>query len=193
MIDQLAQEDSNRPVVFLEYYAPTAPYSRYGRFWAAYNRSYATYPNVIADSGHQVSSGPVDYYHVYKSMVDAELSRPARAAIQAAWQRDGDKARFTIQLTNQSGGSLSLSNGATVHAIVYEDAHAGVTGRYVRSAVATAITPQLADGATSTFTLETGDLTGVTWDHLHYLALADYRPGGSTGAYDMLQAAWALP
>jgi uncharacterized repeat protein (TIGR01451 family) len=41
------------------------------------------------------------------------------------------------------------------------------------------------------FTLETAELSGVDWDRIHPIVLADYRPGGSSGAYDMLQAASA--
>ena len=50
----------------------------------------------------------------------------------------------------------------------------------------------LASGASATFTLETPDLTVVDWNKLHYVALVDYRPV-SGSAYDMLQAAVALP
>jgi hypothetical protein len=74
---------------------------------------------------------------------------------------------------------------------VYEDAHVGATDRIVRAAVSTGIFPELAHGATMTFTLET-ELSGVNWDKVHPLVLADYRPSSTSGAYDMLQAAFAL-
>jgi hypothetical protein len=50
-------------------------------------------------------------------------------------------------------------------------------------------------GHLATFILETGDLTGVDWTRLHYLALVDYQPGGVAllEPYDVLQAAIALP
>jgi hypothetical protein len=34
----------------------------------------------------------------------------------------------------------------------------------------------------------TSDLSGVVWDNLRSVVMADYRPGGTSGAYDMLQA-----
>jgi len=150
---------------------------------------------VMVDSGNQISDRSVssDYYNTYKAMVDAALARPPKATIQAQSQRVGNKLRFDIQLTNLSGVTLSSGNSATVNAIVYEDAHVGVTDRYVRAVVSTGISPDLANGATGTFTLETAELSGVDWDKIHSVVLADYRPGGSLGAYDMLQAASATP
>lgn len=149
-------------------------------------------PLVMVDSGHQISNGHVDYYNTYKAMVEDELVRLAQAEIEAQCQRIGDTLHFDIQLTNLSGVTLSgSSNSATVHAIVYEDAHVGVTDRIVRAAVSTSIFPALAHGETMTFTLET-ELSGVDWDKIHSVVLADYRPGGSSGAYDLLQAAFAV-
>jgi hypothetical protein len=125
-------------------------------------------------------------------MVDAELTRPAQAYIQASCWRVQDRLRISGQITNLSGVALSSSgNGATIHAIVYEDAHVGVTDRYVRDAPSIPIASGLANGGTTTFTLETTDLAGVDWDKLHAVVLADYRPAGSSGPYDMLQAARA--
>jgi hypothetical protein len=127
-------------------------------------------------------------------MVDAELARAPEAAIEARWWRDGDKARFSVELTNQGGTTLSTAaNDATVHAVVYEDTQVGTTDRYARAAVSTGVATPLAPGASATFSLETAGLTGVDWEQLHFLVLVDYRPGGASGAYDMLQAAVALP
>lgn len=148
----------------------------------------------MVDSGNQITHGYEDFYNVYKAMVDIALARPAQADITATWQRVGDKVRFDVRLTNLSLVTLSSSsNSATVHAIVYEDAHVADTDRFVRATVSTDITSSLAPGATASFVLETADLSGVNWDKLHFIVLADYRPGGASGAYDMLQAAVALP
>jgi hypothetical protein len=194
VVDQLAAEYASRPVVFLEYYVFGDFPFREDRFWAAHGSGSASFPLVIVDSGNQVVDGPVDYHTVYSQMVDAAMARPAKATIQATQQRIGNRVQFTVQVQNQSGVILSSdSNSATVHAIVYEDAHVGVTNRYVRAAVASTITSPLASGATASFTLETADLTVIDWNKLHYIALADYRPAGLSGPYDMLQAAWALP
>jgi hypothetical protein len=191
----LAQDYAGQPVVFIEYDADNAPGSRYGLWWAAFSGGTTVYlPLVMVDSGHQISNGPVDFYNVYKAMVDTELVRPAQAEIQASWWRTGDKVGFYIQVKNLSTVALSSSsNSAAVHAIVYEeDVPARDTHRFGRAAVSTDIS-NLAPNATATYTLETSDLTGVNWDKLHFIVLVDYRPSGSVGAYDMLQAAVALP
>lgn len=144
---------------------------------------------VMVNSGHQISYGSVSFYNVYKGMVDEELARSPKADIRASWGRVGNRMRVSGQITNLSGVTLSSSgNGATIQAIVYEDAQVGVTHRYVHAAPSTPIASGLASGATMTFTLETADLTGVRWDKLHAVVLADYRPAGSSGPFDMLQA-----
>jgi hypothetical protein len=193
VVEQLAQDYAGQPVVFLEYDVDNAPGSRYGRWWAAHGSGSVTLPLVMVDSGNQISNGYVSFYNVYKAMVDTALARPAQAEIEAYWLRTGNRVVFYIQVTNLSAVTLSSSsNSATVHAIVYENAHVRLTNRFVRAAVSTDIS-SLAPGATDTFMLETSELSGVNWDKLHFIALADYRPSGSSGAYDMLQATVALP
>ena len=66
-----------------------------------------------------------------------------------------------------------------------------MTSRYVRAATSTRITAPLGAGATTSFTLETSLPSTVNWSKLHCLAMVDYRPGGTSGVYDMLQAAIA--
>jgi len=190
VVDQLAGDYAAQPVVFLEQDVDHPVGSRIGRWWAAYSGSGPVYlPLVMADSGYQMSNGSVSFYNVYKGMVDAELTRSSQAYIDASCWRVGNRVRVCGRMTNLSGVTLSSSgNGATIHAIVYEDAHVGVTNRYVRAAPSTAIASGLANGGTMTFTLETTDLTGVNWDKLHTVVLADYRPAGSSGPYGMLQA-----
>jgi uncharacterized repeat protein (TIGR01451 family) len=153
----------------------------------------------MVDSGVYISNGYLgDSAHdTYKAMVDAELARPAQAEIVALAQRVGNSFHFEGQLTNLSGATLSSSNSATIHAIVYEE-HTPedpnvdhITGRIVRAAVSSPIS-SLAHNATASFVLDTAELsTVVDWDKVHTVVLADYRPGGSSGAYDMLQAAMA--
>jgi hypothetical protein len=136
----------------------------------------------------------VDYHAVYSGMVDQELARPPEAEIIASYARVGDRIRADIGLTNLSGVPLSVErNEAAVHLIVYEDRHVGQTGRIVRAAPWAEITTELAPSGTMTLTLETPDLSGVDWSKLHVIALADYRPGGESGPYNMLQAAIASP
>ncbi len=146
----------------------------------------------MADSGNQISNGPISYYDVYKAMVDNEMARLAQAEIQAYWWRTGNKAAFYVQVKNLTSVTLSSTNFAKVYAIVYEDAKINVTNRFARSVVSQIIT-NLAPNATATFNLESPELSGVNWAKLHFVVLVDYLPSGSTGAYDMLQAAIAAP
>jgi hypothetical protein len=181
-------------VVFIEYPVDSAPYSRNSRFWAAHGGGSVYLPEIIVDSGHRFTNGPEDYYSVYQGMVDAELTRPAEAEIAGVWWRDGDTVQFTVRLTNLSGVLLSEArNGAAVHAVVYEDAHVADTDRFARAAVSVPVSADLAPGAAADFALATPALSGVNWDKLHFVVLADYRPAGTSGAYDMLQAAFARP
>ncbi len=205
VVDQLAAEyaAAGQPVVFLEQNVDSPLGSRKDRWWAAHGSGgVVSLPLIMVSSGHQISNGYLgaSAHDTYKAMVDSELARPAQAEITATSTRTGNKVRFQIQLKNLAGVSLSSGNAATVHAIVYEE-HVPVdpytdhiTGRIVRAAQASSITSTLANGATANFMLETADLTNVVdWNKIHAIVLADYRPGGTTGAYDMLQTVPADP
>jgi hypothetical protein len=190
VVDKLAQEYADQNVVFLEYYVNADFGSRVNRWWAAFGGGQAYLPLVMVDSGNQITNGYEDFYKIYKDMVDASVVRLAQATLEAYTWRDGNKVGFYAQVENLSGVTLSPSNNATVHGIVYEDIHAGATDRYVRAAVSTGIT-NLSPNGFATFTMETSDLEGVNWDKLHFIVLVDYKPQGSS-SYDMLQAVQAI-
>ncbi len=188
---RLANDYSSKPVLFVEQDVDHSVGSRQDRWWAAFTGTTATLPLVMADSGHGIGNGSVDFYTVYKAMVDRELAREPAAEIESASSRVGNRLRFSGWITNRSGVTLSAArNGATVHALVYEqDGAVGSTGRVVRAAVEFPLSQDLAQGAAVSFALETPDLAPVNWDNLHSVVLADYRPGSPTGPFDMLQAA----
>ena len=154
----------------------------------------------MVNSGHHFADGSIafpnvstsKYYDAYKSMVEAELRRPPEAEVDAFSERVGNHLEFTIWVTNRSDKTLlAWDNGATVNAIVYEDKRVILTNRFVRAAADESISSELPPGETAVFTLETSELSGVIWDNLHAVTFVDYRPGD--GAYDMLQAAVAVP
>jgi hypothetical protein len=183
-------------VLFLEqaYYSPLG--ARLNRWWAAYGGGGSVYfPLVMADSGHQYSTGPVAYHDVYSQMVTTELARSSGADMWVLATRVGNHYSARVRVRNRSGVTLSSSNSATLHLLAYEDVHAGVTNRMVRAAAYTAIT-NLADGASTVISIDTADLTPVDWSHVHVVAMVDYVPAGGT-RYDMLQAArapsWMTP
>ncbi|MBN1535693.1 MAG: hypothetical protein JW908_03090 [Anaerolineales bacterium] len=191
-IDQLAQDYHGLPVVFLEYDVDNAPYSRKIRFWYSYSGTTVMLPMIVVDSGNQIDHGYTYFYYAYKWMVDDAWTRPAQADIKAGWRRDGDKIVIYATVKNLSGETLSSSgNSAAIHAIVYEDAHVKLTDHFVRKTVEKEIS-NLSPDETGAFTLETSNLSDVVWENLHVIVLVDYRPNGSSGAYDMLQAAEAL-
>lgn len=190
VIDQLAVEYAGQPVVFIEYNWDAAPASRVNLWWEAYGGGTATLPLAMVDSGAAVYDGPFDTETVYRSMIDASLARPPLADVSATWTRIGNQVRFDVQVQNLSGVTLSPANQASVHAIVYEDAHVQYTDRFARAAISAPVS-SLGPGETGIFQLQTGNLVDVDWDKLHFLALVDYLPAGSSGAHDILQAAFA--
>ena len=187
MVDRLAEEYSDAPVVFLELNVDDPPGDRISRWWAAWGSGGSVYlPLIQVDSGHQISNGYVSFYTRYRAMVEAALQRPPLARLEVDRERVGDAFRFQVTLTNLSDATLGTANGAALHAIVYEETRVADTGRWVRAAAARPIT-SLAPGESRSYTLEV-PLTGVNWDRLHSVVLADYRPDGAGGPFDMLQA-----
>lgn len=187
MVDQLADEFSDAPVFFLEYDVDDPAGDRISRWWAAWGSGGSVYlPLIQVDSGNQISNGYVSFYDEYRAMVETALERPALARLVVDRERVGDSFSFSIELTNRSDATLSSANGAALHAIVYEETHVADTDRWVRAASWIPI-QNLPPGETGSFTIDV-PLAGVDWSKLHSVVLADYRPGGSSGAYDTLQA-----
>ncbi len=193
MVDQISLDFEEQPVVFLEQYHYDDHGDRRWRMYTAIPGPTYSWPLVIVESGNQWSEGPTDYNTTFRGLVDSELERAPTGSLSVSRQRVGDTFEFSVAVTNETGTALSSANSATVHAIVFEDAPAGVarvTDRFVRAADYTSIA-SLDDGATDTFDLVV-DLSGVTvdWGALHSVVIVDYRPGGATGPYDSVQAAF---
>jgi len=189
VVDQLADEYAGDPVVFIEYDVDNPAGNRVSRWWAAWGSGGSVYlPLIMVDSGNQISNGSVAFAQRYRAMVDAALQRPAAARLEVNRERIGNSFRFDIALTNLSGVTLSSANSATLHVIVYEEAHVGDTDRWVRAATTRSIS-NLPPGEAASFTVEIAPQGVVDWDKVHSVVIADYRPGGTTGAYDTLQAA----
>ena len=182
-------------MLFLEDNVDTPLGRRRDRWWAGYGSGGSVYlPLVMASSGHRISSGSVSFHTVYGGIVDGELLRPPQAEIEAFATRVGDVMRVYLRVVNLSPATLlAAANGATAHAVVWEDKKAHVTSRTVRAAPYREIAPPVAPGEVFTTVLDTPALAGVDWSKLHAVAFVDYRPAGATGAFDMLQAALAVP
>ncbi|MFZ6026186.1 MAG: hypothetical protein ACOYYS_00605 [Chloroflexota bacterium] len=191
-VEQLAEDYASQPVIFIEYDVDSNDFSqRESIWWTAYGGGSVTLPMVMVDSGNQINNGYVNFASVYKGMVDAALAREAQAAITATANRVGDTLHFDVDVTNRSGIPISSANAAKVWVIVYEEfASPGgerLTSRYVRAVTSVSISPELANDASGSYSLDTPALSGVDWNNLRAIVLVDYRPDGSS-AYDMLQA-----
>jgi hypothetical protein len=188
-VDALAEEFAGQPVLFLEQGYTSAVGERVSRFWAGFAGGQAYYPLTMVDSGQQVASGNADFQALYRQMVQTALARPAQAEVSARYRQVEGRVQAEVTVINGSTTTLSSANSATVHILVYEHARVLWTGRYVRGAAWTAVEETLPPGATRTFSLETDTLTVQDWSQVRVVTLVDYRPGGNTGPYDMLQAA----
>jgi hypothetical protein len=186
------QNEMSGTAVLLEYDYDAFPFGRQDRFWAT--GASATYlPLVMVGSGYRTSSGSVDYERVYRSMLDDELSRPARAEISAYWRRRNNSMRVYVEVRNLGNTELELDREASTWLIAYEDPSSeGVGLTWVRSTVQRALPYDLAPGESVTDVIDSTPMSGVSWDRMAGLVVVEDRPGGS-GAYDMLQATVALP
>ena len=195
MVDQLAVEYADRPVVFLEDNVDTPLGSRRDRWWAGYGSGGSVYlPLMMASSGHRVSTGSVSFRTVYSGIVDDELARPPQADVEAYAARVGNTMRIWVRLVNGSAATLSAAaNGATAHAIVWEDKTVHSTARTVRAAPFAEVAQAVAPGQVFAAVLDTPTLSGVDWSKLHAVAFVDYRPAAAPRADHMLPAALAAP
>ena len=130
-------------------------------------------------------------------MINASLARPVQAQFDLLRSSQaGSQLHFEGRVTNLMATSLPAT--ARVHVIVYEQ-HSALAGEHItthilRAHVSQATGVPLVPGASMTFTMDTAVLSNVVdWTKLQAVVLVDYRPGGASGAYDMLQAAMIYP
>ncbi|MGV8038625.1 MAG: hypothetical protein AB2L07_00575 [Thermoanaerobaculaceae bacterium] len=183
-------------MVFLEYYAGSSVGDRESRFVAAFGGWGFSVPEAIVGSGYRFSQGPADYYNVFRAMIEAEKARPSRADLAAWWWRAGPNTmRVYATLNNTSGVTLDpASNQAGVWGLAWErKATLGVTGMYTRDAARTSLPAPVPPGGATSVTVDLLINSFVDWNNLHPVALAEVRPGGTTGAYDALQAVVPQP
>ena len=152
-------------------------------------------PEAMIDSAHEYETGAgSDVFNVYKGMIDRSQARTATADITATYERTDNTVTIKTTMTNNSSVTLSVQNKAAVQAIVYEDYHQSKTNHAGRGSSKTDIS-YLSPGRSETFII-TVSLSGVVnYDNLHYVVLVDYKTSGTntTGVYDQLQAAIAVP
>lgn len=191
VVDQLAADYSGQNVVFIEYDVDAPLGNRLNQFFASAGGG--SLPLAMTDSGfgtHMGYEAATQYNHL-KALVDTAIARSPMGQVSGMWQRIGNHVRFTVWVTNNSGVTLSASNIATIHGIVYEDVQTQIhyTNRWGRVIGELPIS-NLPNGASGSFTIDTPDLpSGTDWSRLHSVAVVDYRPGGWTGPFDVINAA----
>ena len=200
MIDQLAQEYTNQPVVIVDYHFSIddpplflPPQARWDVIQASAEGLGLTW--TVVDSGrlyHRGAETTEEAYTAYTTMINDALTQPATAEIHAFWWLDGSTVKIMATVTNNSTITLSTDNNAGVYGIIKEDGvryETHTTEHPGLNATKTAIT-SLAPGETVTFEIEVPDINPTDWDKVQVIALVDYQtaPGEH---YDQLQAAIA--
>jgi hypothetical protein len=133
----------------------------------------------------------VDFDAVYRGMIDDELARAPRAAVTAYWRRAGDSMRAYVDVRNLGPTDLEVRRDAGIWLIAYENADTGNTGTWVQSTSVWYLPYDLEPGEGITGIIDTPPVGGLEWERMAAVVLVEDRPAG--GAYDMLQAAEALP
>lgn len=181
-------------MLFLEYDVDEDSGDRISRWYYAYEGDgLVMLPLTVVDSGVKISYGRVDFYPVYKDMVETALARPAEADVVAHWWRSGEQVEVVVRVTNLLAETLGVVNynNAALFALVYEENPIQLTGRFVH-AVETTRVVELATNETHTYHFSLLVPPGIDWNKAHVVALVDFIPHGATH-YVMLQAARAEP
>lgn len=197
MIDQLAQEYSNQPVVIVDYHFSidvpplfNPPQARWEVIQATEEGLGLTW--TVVDSGrlyHRGAETTEEAYTAYTTMIDDALAQPATAEIYAYWWLDGSSVKINAVVTNNSTITLSTENNAGVYGIVKENGvryETHTTEHPGLNAAKTAIT-NLAPGATDMFEIEIPDINPTDWDKVEVIVLVDYQTAPAAH-YEQLQA-----
>jgi hypothetical protein len=185
------QDEMAGRAVLLEYDVDSFRYGRQDRFWVS--QPSATYlPLAMVGSGYRATSGPAEFEDVFRSMLDDEAARPARAEVSAFWRRNWNYMRVYVEVRNLGSAALELDDDGSVWLIAYENAHIGHSSTWVRSTEQQSLPFDLAPGESATLVFDSPPMSGIDWDTINGLVLVEDRPTAD-GVYDMLQATHALP
>ena len=169
-ISTLQRQYAGRAVL-LEYSYDAFLTGRQDRFWAT-GVTANFLPLVMVGSGSRTSSGSTAYEQVYRSMLNAELARPPRAAIDAWWRRNGSALRVYAVATNHGEEDLAAGREAALWVIGYENGRVGHTNTWVWTTVRWALPYDLAPGESVTATIDTPPVSGPDWSRMAALVLA---------------------
>lgn len=203
MIDQIAQEYANQPVIVLDYHFSIDVPPLFNPPQARWDVIQASVPPgtplgltwTVVDSGRLYHRGASTYdeaYDNYTAMIDDALTQPAAAEIHTFWWRDGSTVKVTATVTNNSTVTLSTDNNAGVYGIVKETGmryETHTTSHPALNAAKTAISG-LEPGQTATFTIDVPDINPTDWNKIEVIVLVDYQTA-TDAPYEQLQAAIA--
>lgn len=192
-MDQLSTEYSEDEAAFVEWHSGMPSNRSYLMSEAGGDHGQYV-PEAMVDSGRllEIGAGSTPAVtEVYRGMIEDSQDRAPQADITASVNLDGNQAIFSATVTNNSSVTLSTSNNAAVHGIVYEDYRASKSNFAGRGSARTVIS-SLAPGATASYTI-TVNLTGVVDpEKLHFIVVVDYKVATGlnvdTGVYDQLNA-----
>ena len=205
MINQLAEDYANQPVVFLDYHYDLAmddgiptyfpPEARWNVIQASEEGLGLTW--AVVDSGrlhHRGAETEGEAVAAYVTMIDDALAQPARAALTASWWRSGNFVIVLATVTNNSEITLSPENNAGVHAIVKEPYDVYDTHTTIHPGLNGAIAqiPDLVPGETGTYLIVIPDIDPYDWENLEFIVLVDYQTAPGL-KFDQLQAVFAQP
>jgi hypothetical protein len=178
--------------VVLEYPVDSFPQGRLDRFWAAYTGPSPYLPIAVVGSGYDVCQGPVDYATRYRQMLEAEIVRSPRAAIQA-WSRPwGDGLQVFATARNLGAETLRTGTRPTFWLVVWEDGRIGLTKTFVRATASRALAADVPPGGTTSVTLEVPSIGTANRQRVRAVVLLDELLAGSS-RYDLLQSVVAQP
>lgn len=144
----------------------------------------------MSDSGYQISNSRVDFFRVYRSMVDRSLGRPAQADINAAFQVTGNNVNVQADITNLSPVPLSSVYNAFVHVMIAENRKVLKTGTFVHFHQAKTWGSETPVGESKLFQFTFSNVR-LNWSRSFIVVTVDYMPPG-TNVFDALQAAQAV-
>jgi len=204
VINQLAQEYANQPVVVVDYHLDILqdpplfepPQAR----WDVIQASVPPGTDLaltwtVVDSGrlyHRGAETTEEAYNAYTVMIDDALAQPATAEITAHWWLDGSTVKIRAVVTNNSTVTLSAENNAGVYGIVKENGvlyETHTTEHPGLNAAKTSIAGLL-PGQTDLFEIEVPDINPTDWDKVEVIVLVDYQTAPEAH-YEQLQAAIA--
>lgn len=205
MINQLAEEYSNQPVVFLDYHYDMAVPPAYLPPQTRWDVIQASVPPgtplsltwAVVDSGRRIHRGAETTdvaLTEYRAMVNDALLQPPKAEINAVYWREDDSVNILATVTNNSTIMLSTANNASVHAIAKEPGVQYPTHTTLHPGLNSAMASisNLAPGETGSYFITLPDLQPTDWENLEFIVLVDYQTGLNL-PYDQLQAAFAQP